>query len=280
MEPDATLHPSLAQLILADDPDAIAGFRDAHAGQVRRYCAYACPPELRDEAFEAAFVDFLGRLHATGMAEVNLEDLLFKATRASAAARFDVEAPPPENKWASTGMAHPQPVDARCLGVPEVLAAYTNGELQEGDRQLRGHLERCATCKVTVARMERAERALSETEEAPPASKWEAVAKAGAVPEPRPAAPEQARNWEAVGKAGAVPEPEPPAPAPTPPEPAAPEQTSPKPEPAAPEPAAPEPQTKAPPAPTPQPVRVRRGGLIGAARRVGRRPSGRPGGRP
>ena len=83
--------PTLSELILADDGDAIAGFRDAHIHKIRAYCQEACPADLVEEARDAAFVDFLGRLRLSDASQTDLDDLLLKATRAAAAGRFNVE---------------------------------------------------------------------------------------------------------------------------------------------------------------------------------------------
>ncbi len=45
-DPDLSASRSLADVIRLGDPDAIAGFRDAHVGKVRAFCAAVCLPEL------------------------------------------------------------------------------------------------------------------------------------------------------------------------------------------------------------------------------------------
>jgi len=271
---------SLHQLILAGDPDAIAGFRDSHVHRIRRYVAEACPPELRDEAADATFVNFLGRV-ATAQ-DGNLEELLLNSTRSCAAGRFDVQAPAGAHRHAGA----PEPV---CLAMPELLAAFANDELPGQHDAAQHHLDHCPTCAATAERMARAEQAFTEAPawEAAP-EQWLAVAdrdgSRDAGPQEGWAASEgsaQAGGWQAPG------EPEPPAPAPVA-EPAPVAAPAPVAEPApavaaaeptpAPEPepeaiAAPPPAPKPapPPQPSPQPatvVRRRQGGLVGAARRA------------
>src|SRR5689334_10761626 len=99
---------SLQQLILAGDEDAIAGFRDAHAAKVRAYCAVACGPDVVDDAVDAAFVDFLGRMLTAADEDRLLENQLLKATRSAAAARFRA---PSSHESAHTD---------RCAAVPEL----------------------------------------------------------------------------------------------------------------------------------------------------------------
>ena len=139
---------SLHQLILAGDPDAIAGFRDSHVHRIRRYVAEACPPELRDEAADATFVNFLGRV-ATAQ-DGNLEELLLNSTRSCAAGRFDVQAPAGAHRHAGA----PEPV---CLAMPELLAAFANDELPGQHDAAQHHLDHCPTCAATAERMARAE---------------------------------------------------------------------------------------------------------------------------
>ena len=55
---------TLLRLIAQRDPDAAAGFFDAHAPSVRRYCEELAAPERLDEATLAAFVDLLGRVES------------------------------------------------------------------------------------------------------------------------------------------------------------------------------------------------------------------------
>jgi hypothetical protein len=138
--------PSLAELIRAGDADALAGFRDANAGRVRGYCAEACRPDLVEEAVDAAFAELVGRLRTRPEVEVEVEvdELLIKATRSAAAGRF-----------AETS------ADATCLAVPELLAAHANGELRSGEERVTSHVERCPVCTATAIRMLAAERAFA-----------------------------------------------------------------------------------------------------------------------
>jgi hypothetical protein len=151
---------SLHQLILAGDPDAIAGFRDSHVHRIRRYVAEACPPELRDEAADATFVNFLGRV-ATAQ-DGNLEELLLNSTRSCAAGRFDVQAPAGAHRHAGA----PEPV---CLAMPELLAAFANDELPGQHDAAQHHLDHCPTCAATAERMALAEQAFTQ------APAWEAA---------------------------------------------------------------------------------------------------------
>ncbi|MGI8904003.1 MAG: hypothetical protein ACR2IP_10175 [Solirubrobacteraceae bacterium] len=155
---------SLAELILAGDPDALAGFFDARESSVRSFCVEASPAELVEEACAAARIDFIGRLRTAreqDLSRLDLDELLLKATRSATAGRFKVQAPPlaagRRGKW--TG----RPVDqATCQVMPELLAGGANGELSAGAEQLRPHVRRCPTCQGTAARMQRAERAFAE----------------------------------------------------------------------------------------------------------------------
>jgi outer membrane biosynthesis protein TonB len=293
---------SLHQLILAGDPDAIAGFRDSHVHRIRRYVAEACPAELRDEAAEATFVNFLGRV-ATAQ-DGDLEELLLRSTRSCAAGRFDVQAAAGAHRHAGG----PEPV---CLAMPELLAAFANDELPGQHDAAQHHLDHCPTCAATAERMARAEQAFTEAPawEAAP-EQWLAVVETpdrarGPAPPDRRRGPVLPEGWGPIAsssRSAPSPEPEPdpdpePAAATAPPEPApepapepelAPEPVSapepepePKPEPEpepepVPEPeAAPAPPPAPKPAPPPQPspppatvVRRRQGGLVGAARRA------------
>jgi hypothetical protein len=249
--------PTLSELILADDGDAIAGFRDAHIHKIRAYCEEACPADLVEEARDAAFVDFLGRLRLSDARETDLDDLLLKATRAAAAGRFNVVL----GAEAGGRRGHAKAPEQICLAMPELLAAYANGELQGDERQSRRHLERCPTCAATIERMNRAERRFvaargwdepAAVEEEPVAPAEDSVAWA---PEPRPEP--AAETPERVAETQSEPEPV----AETPPEPEPEPVAAPVPAPAA---------TAA--APTTQVVRARRGGLIGATRRLVGRP--------
>jgi hypothetical protein len=259
--------PTLSELILADDSDAIAGFRDAHIHKIRAYCEEACPADLVEEARDAAFVDFLGRLRLSDAREVDLDDLLLKATRAAAAGRFDVSA------GAESGgrRGHTKAREQICLAIPELLAAYANGELATEERQARRHLERCPICAATIERMSRAERRFIEArgwdepaaeadvvaaEPEPVAAELEPVA-AEPEPEPAPVAPEPEPVAAEPEPVAAQPEPEPAPPAQPDREPAPPASAEPVPPPAA---------ADAPA--SPRVIRARRGGLVGATRRL------------
>jgi hypothetical protein len=167
--PDATGQ-SLSELILADDGDAIAGFRDAHIHKVRAYCEEACPSELVDEARDAAYVDFLGRLRLSAGGEVDLEETLLKATRSAAAGRMEVQVPPGES--ANARESHTP--DPTCEAMPELLAALANHELKWEAQLAVGHLEGCPTCATTAARIARAAQRYIE------ANQWDDLADARA----------------------------------------------------------------------------------------------------
>ena len=140
---------SLAELIASGDEDAIAGFRDAHVDKVQAYCTVACEPGKANDACEAAFVDFLGRALTTPESERRqLEELLLKATRSAAAARFRV----PDTAPAPT---RPE----LCAATPELLAARANGELPADDHGLSAHLKHCPRCRASAAQIERADAA-------------------------------------------------------------------------------------------------------------------------
>jgi hypothetical protein len=274
---------SLHQLILAGDPDAIAGFRDSHVHRIRSYVEEACSPELRDAATDATLVNFLGRV-ATAQ-DGDLEELLLKSTRSCAAGRFDVHVPAGAHRRAGA----PEPA---CLAMPELLAAFANDELPGQHDAAQHHLDGCPICAATAERMARAELAFTQAPE------WEAAAEQWLAVEDQPerglgAAPPEGwaaseasvlpGGWQAPGEpepptpAAAEPAPmaaEPtPAPAPTEPTPA-PAEPTPDPPAPAPEPEpepTPDPTPAHEPPPTPQPasvVRRRQGGLVGAARRA------------
>lgn len=158
-DPVASPRPSLAELIRAGDCDAATGFYEAHAYKVRSYCAEACRWELVEEACEASFVDFVGRMRAGSERDVDLEDILLKATRGAAAGRAVVEQAGPAGAGALRGRG----VDkAICAVMPELLAADANGEGSRGNQELHAHIENCPTCQVTAAGMKRAERAFTQ----------------------------------------------------------------------------------------------------------------------
>jgi hypothetical protein len=121
---------------------------------------------------------------------------------------------------------------AECRATVELLVARMNGELVRGEAPLERHLKRCSSCRQTAERLASADAALSSA--------------GGEAP------PNQIRaSWlELVGREPAPEQPVTAEPAPVPP---------------APEPAPAEP-AQAPSRPTR--ARARRGGLIGAARRL------------
>jgi hypothetical protein len=141
--PDLSPPPSLVETIRAGDADAIAGFRDAHIDRVRRYCAAVCAGDRIDEACDAAFREFVARVRESD--EADLEQVLLRATRSSAAGRLELD----------------DVSEAICAAMPELLAAEANGELRADPEALRRHREGCAACAAVAARLERAEQAFS-----------------------------------------------------------------------------------------------------------------------
>src|SRR5947199_6700108 len=106
-DPDLSSAPgtsSQAERIRSGDPKAISAFRELRARQMRAYCEVACSPQLVDEAVAAGFVDFLGRVTESPLADDELEEALLKAMRSAGAARMPVEARQPD-----------------CLAAPELL---------------------------------------------------------------------------------------------------------------------------------------------------------------
>jgi hypothetical protein len=136
---------SLVQTIRRGDPDAIAGFRDAHIEKVRSYCARVCPPDRVDEACAAAFREFVARLR-DGDGRVALDRVLLLATRSAAAGRFELDAPANA---------------AICLAMPELVAAQANGELRADPATLRLHQQECPVCAATADRTNQAEDAFA-----------------------------------------------------------------------------------------------------------------------
>jgi hypothetical protein len=259
--------PSLAHMIRRGDPDVIAGFRDAHVEQVRRYCEEACVPERLEEAVDAAFADFVGRVRAAEGSDLPLDDMLLPATRSAAAARFRIVHPP------GTHRALRRSGDSQlCEVIPELLAARANGELRGSAQAVQEHVDHCATCSGTDARMLVASRAFGQT------ARWEPRAKREAR-----AAEVGAEEAATARDVRAEPEPEPIA------------ETEPKPAPEQPEaPAEPESEAVAEPDPEPEPeqdvtpaiptphvtVKRRQGGLVGASRGLLARALGLGGGTP
>jgi hypothetical protein len=142
----------LIELIAVGDPDAAAGFYDARSPSVREYCSEICSPELIDEATLGAFVDFLARV-GVASSEADADDLLRKATRGAAASRMHL----------------PEPHEPACRSIPELIAARANGELPHGDGPITEHLKRCSACRRAARRLADAEDALARnpTEQPP-----------------------------------------------------------------------------------------------------------------
>jgi hypothetical protein len=165
------------------DPDALAAFYDGRAGRVREYCALICPAELVDEATFVSFVDFLGRLDALD-ADADFDELLWKATRGSAAGRAEVVDVSASQRGASRRSAATEPGPI-CRQMPELLAAYASGELAR-DGELDRHLAECALCRGTATRFREAEGAFGrEPRELPPAevrSVWLEIALGSPAP--------------------------------------------------------------------------------------------------
>jgi hypothetical protein len=236
--------PILVDLVLSGDQDALAGFYDGRAPSVYQYCAQICPTQQVEEAVLAAFADFLGRVRAAG-ADADLDDLLRKSTRSAAASRMRVA----------------KSRDPVCRSMPELIAARANGELPHGEGPINAHLETCRSCRQTAQKLVDAEDALAQPASRQPPEEvrtaWLLIAAKG-----QPAVPPTPREEVQAPE----PAPDPPAPPPHP-QPAVP--PTPREEVQAREPAG---QAPAPAPDPPEPVRVRRrrGGLIGAARRVAR----------
>ena len=163
-DPDLSASRSLADVIRLGDPDAIAGFRDAHVGKVQAFCAAVCLAELVQEACEASFLEFLGRITApqpssnTAGADRSdalddLTDLLLRSTRSAAAGRFDVVRPLPS---AGESLAFHADMTI-CAAMPELIAAAANGELRGDAADLARQQRSCATCTETATLMLEAE---------------------------------------------------------------------------------------------------------------------------
>jgi hypothetical protein len=123
-----------------------------------------------------------------------------------------------------------------CRGARELIAARISGELRHDDEPLRKHLRGCPACRSAAGLIARAEDALARTPEGPPSgelrARWlELAAREGPEAE---AAPEPEAEPRPEAEIAPVPEPEP----------------------------------ELPPTPETVRVRARRGGLVGAARRL------------
>lgn len=132
-----------------------------------------CPAQFVDEATFVAFRDFLGRLaDRDPHADIDLDELLWTATRGAAAGRAEVRAerrdvPSPE-RGVSLRKSPPAEPEAICLAMPELLAAYTSGELRRSG-ELDRHLVECVLCRATATRFRAAEAAFTrEPREQPP----------------------------------------------------------------------------------------------------------------
>jgi hypothetical protein len=262
--------PTLVELILSGDQDALAGYYDGSAPSVYQYCAQVCPPEHVDEAVLASFADFLGRVRGAGK-NADLDEMLRKSTRSAAASRMHLS----------------NTRDPACRSMPELIAARTNRELPHDEAPIKAHLERCRACRRATQRLVEAEDALARpasrqppdevrtgwlliaSENAAPSSEGSSTAASAPLPDDTGpeageiAAPSSsetvapASSWlppghQATSSAPAARQAE-----------ATP--AAPRPEPEPPGPTAAQPQ----PPPSPQPITARRrsGGLIGAARR-------------
>ncbi len=190
--------PTLAEAIRDGDADALAGFHDAHRGRVRGYCTIACAAERVQDASDAAFVDFVGRLSASPAPDPDLDELLLAATRSAAAGRFSVLR---AGDWSGPDTEADGPT--MCKLIPELLAARANGELAGREDQLAAHLAQCPTCRHSEARMLDAERAFRD------ARGWDEgpaeLPSPHAEDPPQPAAELRPRPVGAVGPAVAVP---------------------------------------------------------------------------
>ena len=236
---------------------------DPRVPRVRAYVGVLCAPDRAEDAEAAALVDFLARTGGdlSARAEQIARELL-QATRSAAAGRFSVVVP----------VGHPAThVTAECRAMPELLAAYANGERPEDEPLIAGHLAGCAVCAHTLDRMHEADRAFArevgqlpqlEVEEWTVDTTRVAVTPTPTAVAPPPMAetkplpePDTARPASASGEEQRVPEP--------------PAETRPAP-------AGPRPSPVAPRVPSAQPhtvYRRRSGGLVGAIRKL-TRPSG------
>lgn len=148
---DSDLNPAPDSSALAK---RLSAFREQHADRIEAYCRVACSADRIDEATEAAFVDFVGRVSEQRVADDGLEATLARAVRSAAAPRIPIEG------------GHRD-----CAAVPELLAARANGELPGSDQFLREHLRDCPVCQGTRTRFDRAERVVASlvAKPAPPA---------------------------------------------------------------------------------------------------------------
>jgi len=159
---------TLVTSIRARDGDALQSFYDGHAGRVREYCSLICPAQMVDEATFVAFVDFLGRLDRADP-DADVDELLWKATRGSAAGRAEVrDAPTSATERPGSRKSTPAEPGPICRAMPELLAAYASGELARNG-QLDRHLVECSICRTTATRFRQAEGSFSkDARELPP----------------------------------------------------------------------------------------------------------------
>jgi hypothetical protein len=130
-----------------------------------------------------------------------------------------------------------------CAATPELLAARANGELPADDHGLSAHLKHCARCRASAAQIERADAALGAS-----LGWWEPVAPEEHVPHQEaadrdgPSADDGPGQLEADTLAAETP-----------------------------------PPAATPPGPRPTIARIRRGGLVNAAKRFGKQLGRGPG---
>jgi hypothetical protein len=112
---------------------------------------------LVEDACEASFIEFLGRVNAGAPGDAELMDVLLRSTRSAAAGRFDVIRPQP-----AAGQSLAFHADTTiCAAMPELLAAAANDELRGDVSVVRREQASCATCTGTATRIEQAERAFA-----------------------------------------------------------------------------------------------------------------------
>lgn len=163
---------SLSQRLRARDPETIADFYDRRAGTVREYCLLVCEARSVADATLASFIDFLGRLDEVGD-DADVDELLWKATRSAAAGRAEVRVEsrqvPSPHRFRRTAPVATAP-GRICRAMPELLAAYANGELVRRE-PVDEHLADCAMCRTTVTRFRRAEGAFTREPSGQPDAK-------------------------------------------------------------------------------------------------------------
>jgi DNA-directed RNA polymerase specialized sigma24 family protein len=145
------------ELIVARDEETMGRFYDVHVNEVRRFCAALCPADRLGEAVDATLVGFLARA-SEATAGTRPDELLRKAAREVAASRME----PGGEAGAGAGPL--------CRAMPELLAARANQELSGAEDQMLAHLESCDVCRESAARLEEAERAFVAPSEDPAAA--------------------------------------------------------------------------------------------------------------